>query len=632
MRISRSFSMRLSTNILLITSILFITVVMIVSYFSHKLIAEEATKNATNILDNATLEIDLTLNNIENSVVNMQWVIEENLHDTAYLYHITHEIVNQSNEIIGSAIAFVPNFFEGKYYFSPYSYVDEKRQNITSKQLGNDKYNYFEMEWFKVSFESKKPHWSKPYFDEGGGQTLMSTFSFPLLDSKGNVFAILTADISLKWLNEKINSLKPYLNSKTILLCHDGTFISDNPNYIGNEETIFNAAQTHQSVHIEQLGKKMVAGDSGTFQIPDKDSTSFAVYGPLYNGWSTAIISPYNDVFAHAMRMNLIITIVSSLGLFLLFVICFRTVRRITQPITEFSVSARNMAKGNFQARLPQIKTKDEMLLLHDSFEYMQKSLTDYIRELRHTTAEKERYESELTVARNIQLNMVPRDFPNRQDCEIYAFLQPAREVGGDFYDFILKDDTLFFSIGDVSGKGVPAALFMSVTRAAFHFIGRVIPSLDQTVSNVNKSLCERNSSNMFVTLFAGRINIKTREMCYCNAGHNPIIICQPNGEVKYLRAKPNLAAGIMEEFPYQEEFVTLEKGSRLFLYTDGVTEAENEKKELFGEEKLAEFLAQYDSTESPKKIVSDLAKEIKKFAGKAAQNDDITILTINVY
>lgn len=630
-RISRSFSARLSSTLLLIVSVLFITAIMVVSYFSHRLIADEATKNAYNILNSTTFDVDKVLGTVESSVTNMRWLVTEHIDDSTYLYHITAGIVRVNEEIVGSAIAFPPDYFKGKHYFSPYSYSSQG-DSVCMKQLGNDDYNYFEMEWFKVPYETHQAHWSDPYFDEGGGQMMMTTFSYPIMDEQGEVLAVITADISLDWLTKRINALRPYANSRTILLANNGSYISGNSTKLKFKENILESELAHDNPSIEQLGRKMISGDSGTLRIRnDENDVSFAVYGSLYNGWSAAIISPYKDVFAHLMRMNLIIIIVSALGLFLLFVFCLRIVRKLTQPITEFSVAALNMAKGNFQARLPQIKSHDEMLQLYNSFEYMQQSLTRYIHELRSTTAANERYESELNIARTIQLEMVPTDFPSSDRCSLYATLRPAREVGGDLYDFILVGDELFFSIGDVSGKGVPAALFMAVTRAAFRFLGGIGLSIDQMMGKINDCLTNGNKSTMFVTLFAGKIDLSTGMMTYCNAGHNPLVICHADGQAEFLHAKANFAAGVIEGIDYQLEQIQLEPGARLILYTDGVTEAENIRKEQYGDQRLLDFAATIHATLSSEELVDNLMTDLKKFTGDAEQNDDITVLTISL-
>ena len=629
-KLSKSFSARLTAIILLISSLLFVAAIFVVSMFAHNLISDEARKNAANVLQTATLDINMTLEKIESSVSNMQWIVYERRTDSNYMYHVTEEVVTQNKEIVGSAIAFIPEFFKGKHYFSPYSYKDSVG-SIQSKQLGTEDYNYFEMEWFTEAFQTKKPHWSRPYFDEGGGQRMMSTYSYPLVDEQGEVYAILTADIDLGWLDDKICALRPYANSNTLLVTHEGNYIAGNLPDLQRQKNIFTMEETANNKKLQELANRMVSGETGDMTISDIRGISFAVYGPLSNGWSTATISSYWDVFARLNLMHLSILIVSVVGLALLFFLCLRIVRGVTRPLTKFSTAALDMAKGNFQAQLPEVKTEDEMKYLHDSFEYMQNSITHYISELQETTAAKERFESELNIARSIQLNMVPTDFIEREDVSVHALLQPARAVGGDLYDFLVAEGKLFFAIGDVSGKGVPAALVMAVTRAAFRLLGGMRASLGTIIGRINNCLCDGNTSNMFVTLFAGAIDLKTGEMTYCNAGHNPLVIRHPDGRAEYLQVTPNLAAGVFPDFEYKEGTTVLEKGSRLLLYTDGVTEAENAEKAQFGEDKLLEFVRNIGESDTSEKVVNDLLTAVKSFTQDAEQNDDITILAISI-
>ena len=634
MRASRSFSARLSRNIMLITSCLFITAVIVIAVFSHILIGAEATKNATNALKSAILEIEKSLDEVETATANLVWLIEEHRNDKEELYNITRQLVQNNPNIVGSAIAFRDGYFKGEHFFSPYTFRDEATGEVSSIQLGTDTYDYFTMEWYTVPTETKKPHWSEPYFDDGGGQQIMTTYSIPILDENGEVYAIFTADINLHWLTHKVQEIKPYNNSYTIILSPKGTFLTHKDTSLILNETIFDIAERDDNDHLREVAEKMTTLQSGVMPFHSKESKAFVVYGPINNNWSAAIISPFRDVFARTMRMNIIIFLVAGLGLFLLFILCLRIIRKLAQPITEFSISALNMAKGNFNAKLPVITTHDEMRQLYDSFHYMQESITKYIRELKSTTAANEQYKSELNIARDIQLSMVPKQFPTAADFEtngfeLHAVINPAKEVGGDLYDFFTKDGKLYFAVGDVSGKGVPAALFMSITKSAFRFSANLNSSMQQVMDNINSFVSDGNENNMFVTLFTGVIDLQTGVMNYCNAGHNPIIIIGKDGKAEYLHAKPNLAAGLFGDFVYQDESLTLERGSRLVIYTDGVSEAENKGKELFGEERLLNCLDHTPYETTSEEVINNIITDVKNFTAGAEQNDDITIMTI---
>ena len=344
-------------------------------------------------------------------------------------------------------------------------------------------------------------------------------------------------------------------------------------------------------------------------------------------GVAMQYISTNEETTAAPWRQILDLILMLIVGLAVLFFLCRRMIRRMARPITELSVSAMNMANGNFKAKLPQIDSKDEMRRLHDSFLYLENSITDYISQLKMTKSDNERMESELNVARTIQMGMLSTDFPP----QLHALVKPAKEVGGDLYDFIRKGDVLHFAVGDVSGKGVPASLVMSITRAMLHFVATLDLKLNESVSRINNSVADSNSNDMFVTLFVARIDLKTGHMDYCNAGHNPLVVIPPQGEPYFLPVKSNLAAGLFEDFPYVAESIDLEPGTRLVAYTDGVTEAENDALELFGEERLMEVVKQLDADSDEKAVVEQVYRSVNTFASGHPQNDDITIMSIKI-
>ena len=330
---------------------------------------------------------------------------------------------------------------------------------------------------------------------------------------------------------------------------------------------------------------------------------------------------------AAPLVLALSLILVGVVGLVVIYFICRKEIRRMTRPVTELSVSALNMAKGNFKAQLPDIASKDEMLRLRDSFVFLQNSISDYISQLKTTRSDNERMESELNVARTIQMGMLSTDFPP----QLHAMLKPAKEVGGDLYDFIQKGDVLHFAVGDVSGKGVPASLVMSITRAMLHFVATLDLPLNESVSRINNSVADTNSNDMFVTLFIGRINLKTLRMDYCNAGHNPPVIVPPDGKPYFLPVKSNLAAGFMEHFPYEDEHIDLVPGTRLIAYTDGVTEAENNLLELYGEDRLMEGIGKLSADMDEKTVVKHIYDSVKSFTAGHPQSDDITIMSVKV-
>jgi sigma-B regulation protein RsbU (phosphoserine phosphatase) len=265
-------------------------------------------------------------------------------------------------------------------------------------------------------------------------------------------------------------------------------------------------------------------------------------------------------------------------------------------------------------------------------FMVMQKSLKEYIRKLTETTAAKERMESELSIAHEIQMSILPKifpPFPDHPEFDLYAVIAPAREVGGDFYDFFQIDPShLCFVIADAAGKGVPASLFMAVTKTLIKATAKAGSTPAHILTRVNQELATSNEAAMFVTLFCGILNTKTGEIRYSNAGHNSPLRINKNREVIELPQIGGMVLGAMEGIDYEEGSFILEPGEGLFLYTDGVTEAVNMQGDFFSVEGLQAELSPI-SGKPLKEILSILMERIHEFSGEALQADDITMMVL---
>lgn len=628
---SISFSSRLGRYVITAASILFFISMGILALFATKAGKEQAIENSGNVVNTAISDINGLFNSVEAAVASSVWVVEEHLDDPDYMYSITSNLVKSNDLIIGSAVAFEPNHFPEKgEYYSPYSCRADANSSITSFQLGSNENDYFTSDWYILPMLLGQDGWSEPYFDEGGAEQMMTTYSVPIQDENGNNVAILTADVSLEELTRVVNDLSLYDNSYTILIGNSGAFICHwNPDKLLNS-TIFSTALEMKSDKVFEIGRRMVNREQGFAEFESESGkNSFISFGPLSSGWSVGVISEYKDVFATAKELDIVLLLSVLLGFALLYFIVWKVIRRLTQPITEFAYSAQAIAKGNFKARIPEVQTNDELKRLQESLVYMEKSVDNYISELRTTTAANEKMGRELSIASSIQMHMLSTSFPQTDKVDLHALLHPAKEVGGDLYDFYLEGNKLYFVVGDVSGKGVPAALFMAITRSLFQYIVRFKHDIQTIISRINDAVSNGNESNMFVTMFGGCIDLETYEMEYCNAGHNPIIIISPDGKAEYLHARPNLAAGLFEGFPYVGEKCQLAKGSRLLVYTDGVSEAENKEKVLYGEDRLISFADGFSNAEASASFVDDLISSVRTFTDGNDQNDDITIMSI---
>ncbi len=542
----------------------------------------------------------------------------------------------ENNALIsGSAVAFEPGYFPAKgTFFSPYAY--RSGDSIVCKQLGSENYEYHFMDWYQIPKLLNGPYWSAPYFDTDGGEMIMSTYSHPLLTAEGRLYGIFTADISLERLTQMVTALRIYPHSYNLMIGRSGTYlVHPYPERI-LDETFFSATFGMEDPAIEQVGHAMIRGEQGmaTVQNDDSLSTSYIFYAPVKrNGWSVAVVCTHQDVFAGVDHIRTLVLIIAAMGLLSLLVFCIRIIRRQTAPLTVLADSTVNIAEGDLTSSLPPLKQRnDEIGKLYASFGFMLRSLAYYMRELKVTTANKERIESELRIAGEIQKGMIPKifpPFPDRSDIDLYATLMPAREVGGDLYDFFVKDDKLYFNIGEVSGKGVTASLLMEVTRSLFRNMTSHLQTPAGILSSLNDSLSESNESMMFVTLFLGILDLRSGRLRYCNAGHNAPVLIGPRRDPVFLDVLPNLPLGLFHGFAYREQEIVLHPESELVLYTDGVTEAENTARGLFSDKRLVDRL-RLRPQKGPAKTVGYVLEQVRSYASGTEQNDDITLLCLH--
>ncbi|PKM48947.1 MAG: serine/threonine protein phosphatase [Firmicutes bacterium HGW-Firmicutes-7] len=370
-------------------------------------------------------------------------------------------------------------------------------------------------------------------------------------------------------------------------------------------------------------------------------------YKDEFGTWRTGIAAVYDDSgkivgavgvdasleFIHKEGRRLIASLVGN-TVFLLIGAALLSVllsKKITRPILMLSEGVKKIGDGNFEFHAD-LHTNDEIQDLADAFVAMNENLKSYIKNLSKTTAAKERIESELKIANSIQSSMLPRifpPFPGRKEINLFAVMEPAKEVGGDFYDFFfINEDKLCICIADVSGKGVPAALFMVITKTLIKNQALLGISVEEILTTVNNMLCSDNDESMFVTVFIAILDVKTGRMTFSNAGHNLPLICSAEGGYNWLSCKKSFVLGGMENIKYSENECKLEKGDRLFIYTDGITEAMNTKGQLYSDERLRCFLNDSKNL-GEEELIQAIRNDIKSHVQEAAQSDDITMVVM---
>ena len=581
--------------------------------------------------DRSNEKINGILSSVETAVANNQLEIDENINAPDKMFDITEHILQQNPNIVGSAVAFRPNFYPQKgRQFAPYAYRQDSL--ILTKQLGSASYDYHHMDWYEGPMKEGKGYWSNPYLDEGGGEIPMITYSIPLNDRKEKKCGVLTADIALDWLSDLIKEedYDDFLDTYCFVIGRDGTFIVHPNKELVLKETVQEYCKRTDGAEDDSLAVKMLAGGRGTNSIKVDGVRHFISYAPIERtGWAMCIVVPIDNLFEIGYILGAIVAIIMLMGVFIMSVVCYLNIRSVTKPISRFAYTADQIAKGNFLVVLPQVKSKDEMLRLRNSFATMQRSLIRQIEETKQINEQKGRMESELQIARDIQMTMLPKTFPpfpDRSDIDVYAQLKPAKEVGGDLYDFYIRDEKLLYCIADVSGKGVPASLLMAMTRALFRTVSAHESNPAKIVSNINGPMAAENETDMFVTLFVGVLDLPTGRMRYCNAGHcAPLLIDSAGTRIGPLPVEPNIPVGILTDMKYKIQETTIDPNTTIFLYTDGLTEAENTRHVLFGEERLMEALQPLP----PQSLIEHVTEVTRQFVGEAEQSDDMTMLTI---
>ncbi len=648
-----SLADRITFVVVLTIIAIFIILTMIVTGITQKAMVKMSTQHALSRMEIANQKINSTFIGVETAVDNVVPEVEFSLNEPDRIYKILSRLLELNPSIIGTAVAFEPNYYpERGEHFSPYAYRTAD-STIVCKQLGSTEYEYHYMDWYLIPKLLNKKCWSEPYYDKGGGEQMMATYSLPLYDKDGKFYAIVTADISVSWLTDmmKKNDVdfnEGMLNKKILLdnqdydhdlyykhaysfiIGYSGAYITHpEKERILNETYFVSCFETPDSTD-DQVGYHMLDGMTGTDKFSRDGNEYVLAYAPIERtGWSMATVIPYDAITQRARILATIIMVVMIIGVLVIYFICRIMLRRMTKPLERFSKSAKEIAKGNFDAPLPEIKTKDEMRELYDSFKIMQHSLTSHIEELKVANEQKGRMEGELQSARNIQMSMIPNifpAFPERHDLDIYAELTPAKAVGGDLYDFLIRKENLYFCIGDVSGKGVPASMLMAVTRSLFRMIVNSESDPVKIVSLINDSMGKDNDEMMFVTLFLGVLDLTNGHLSYCNAGHcSPIIL---GNDITILPCNPNIPVGIAPQFPFVGEQTNIEPGTTIFLYTDGLTEAENIDHLQFEEERVM-AVAQESANLTPVELVNKMGEAVHQFVKEAEQSDDLTMFAI---
>jgi len=632
-----SIVIKLVLVITLCSSLIFAVTLGYNYYRSRVILEQELEDNARNLALSLAYRVETELAAVAKVTEGVARSLQTGRYSEQELLSLIRTTVEKNPEIYGSGVAFEPYAFTpAARLYAPYYFREKGKIAFSRLEKSYPYVPYLYWDWYQIPQELGKLEWSEPYFDEGAGNILMSTCSMPFygeIGGKKKFKGVAAADMSLDSLMDLVSSVKILKTGYAALLSRNGMVLAHPLKDAVMNETFFSMAEARQDPAMRKLGQKMIKGEAGfIFYKSLMGVRSWMYYAPIRStGWTLAVVFPETELLENVRRLSLTMAAMGFIGILLLIAAVVYIASTITKPLRLLAQATDDIASGNFDVELPPVRSKDEVGVLTHDFQVMKASLKEYIKNLTETTAAKERIQSELKMATDIQASLLPRlfpAFPDRPEFDIYASMDPAKEVGGDFYDFFFIDDTnLCFLIADVSGKGVPAALYMMVAKTLLKSEGQRLGEPDQILSCVNKILVLDNDSCMFATVFCAILNTETGDIRFANAGHNPPLILDAQG-IRYLKPKPGFVLGPMAETVYATERLVLHPGDMLFLYTDGVTEAQNREQELYGETELLDALGRAPQ-KNPEGMIHFIRGEVTRHANGAPPSDDVTMVAI---
>ena len=546
-------------------------------YYMHSLLAEELEYRAESELTTKAIIVKNSLNMSEVSLHGHIRDIKRNLSRPDSVFKAAEWVLRTHPNVAGCGVAFIPYYYPEKgRLFEPYAY--RENDEIKTMQAAGEKHDYTKSGFYKEGITAKGPLWTDPYVDDIFKIPMVS-YTVPLWDKDHKTIGIFALDIPIRLLGDTLNYRHIYHSSYDILLTADGDFIAgpreDHVRRKDVEQVINIINDSTFTTTLSKSGRSQIA----TFYSPDDNKKGYIFFANFKGQprWKIAVVCYDDEVYGKLRTMRLGIGLLMLAGLVIL-----------SLMILRFAKNDRKLQTANLA---------------------------------------KERIDSELRIASDIQMQMLPGQSSQikRDDIDICASLVPARAVGGDIFDYFIRDEKLFFCIGDVSGKGVPSAMVMAVVHSLFRMACSHENNPARVMQTVNETSCEGNESNMFVTMFVGVLDLPTGRLRYCNAGHDrPVIV-----GAEALPAKANLPVGVFADFVFEMQETVLTDGSTLFLYTDGLTEAKNRERQMFGVERVMDVL-NGSADLKPAQLLEKMEREVHAFVEDAEQSDDLTMLAIH--
>jgi sigma-B regulation protein RsbU (phosphoserine phosphatase) len=578
-------------------------------------------------------EIDASMQGVGSIARQMASAVATVQPNAEELDEMLRHFVSDNEQLFGSMAAFDENRFAGRKRMC--LSIHQTENGLQSDDLSDNGNRYWDQNWYDLTWRRRAPMWHEPTARATSSSVLTATYATPIPDSgNGRPVGILTVDISVETLRQRVRSAMAGRKGFAIVLSGSG-LILDHPNtqFIG-QENFGGLVSKGLNPEYRRIAERIATGRADVTSVEDQfGETQWVAYAPLTQaGWSLIYVVPESEFLADVAHLLQVGGLWALLGMMLLAILVVYMARSISWPLKLLAAASHQIAQGKLNFRLPDVDQDDEIGALTKAFSRMRDSLRHSIGDLKDATTERKKLESELDIAAQIQRGMLKDEHFVREEpvhFEIAAMLKPAKAVGGDFYEYVeLPENQLCLVVGDVSDKGVHAALFMARAITAVRSATSQYFEPDQILSAVNAELCRNNDACMFATVFCIVQDLRFGYLRFASAGHEPAILLNPLGEAHYLEQESGAAVGLDEDAEYPNHKVRLKPGEVVVLYTDGVTEAANMKGEMYGDDRLLKSLQHLLEADADKAMAT-VTKEVFEFVAGAPPADDLTMLTL---
>jgi sigma-B regulation protein RsbU (phosphoserine phosphatase) len=606
-------------------------------HLSRKALLDTLQRESDETIRSVIVDIEQWLEGVKSSTLLLARVIQQREYTKQGLEQILRDAVEVNPDILGAAIALAPDQAGTKLGFAPYYF--RRGGQLQYNSLAGSDHNYQHEAWFLEPVAAGRPLWVEPYYDRAGAEVLMTTYAAPVYreDPTGQrfLYAVVTADVALAELHDNLQRLGLGDSGFGLLLSRSGVILSGrNPANIMRHysETISGEPdQTKwQGMFDAALQGQVV---SQQFACVDRPGQCVMRLGSLEStGWPVGVMYSEHEMTAPLRSFQLKTGLIGFFTLLLMAAAVTIVTRRLTRPLNALALASDRIARGDLEAPLPVASGGDEVARLIHSFAAMKCDLKSYIADLEAATARRSRLEGELSAARDIQMAMLPPGGDAMQTdeaCHLWARVLPARSVGGDLYYYHRHGRMLFIAVGDVSDKGVPAALFMARAISLIQQLAVTAGNPDVAMAALNNALASGNNNCMFVTLFLGVLNLDTLELQFGSAGHTAPSLLR-GGTISSLAQDQGPAMGLAINLKFPLNLLQLQPGDRLAIFTDGIDEAFNEDSEMFGIVRCNETLLA-SRTLPPAEAGANLFERLASFAGSTPQSDDIGLLLLDI-